>query len=125
LIEGTVNRTQQAAVESVDDIRAFPARLAALTPDAAQASRELKSFLLANVYSSPELVAERARSMGMIAVLFRFFVDDPRRLPEPYSQQALDSPPQRVICDYIAGMTDAFFLRMYEQLMGRPATLRS
>src|SRR5689334_14020467 len=31
LIEGTVNRTQQAGVESVDDIRAFPARLAALT----------------------------------------------------------------------------------------------
>jgi dGTPase len=125
LIEGTVGRTREAGVESVEDVRAFPARLAAMTPDAAEASRQLKSFLLANVYSSPELVAERARSMAMISELFRFFVEQPSRLPEPYSQQALESPPQRIVCDYIAGMTDGFFRRAYEQLIGRPASLRS
>jgi dGTPase len=61
--------------------------------------------------------------MARIAELFRFFVASPDRLPQPYAQQALDTPAHRVVCDYIAGMTDAFFLRTYE-LMLRPAANR-
>ena len=54
----------------------------------------------------------------MIGELFRFFLDDPGRLPPPYCQQALAEPAHRVVCDYIAGMTDAFFHRTYEQTIG-------
>jgi dGTPase len=61
--------------------------------------------------------------MAMIGELFRFFLDYPDRLPLPYSQQATEEPPHRVVCDYIAGMTDGFFRRTYEQMMGRPANL--
>ena len=57
--------------------------------------------------------------MCMIAELFQFFLDHPDRLPEPYSRQALDEPAHHVVCDYIAGMTDVFFRRTYEQTVGR------
>jgi dGTPase len=56
--------------------------------------------------------------MTMIGELFRFFLDHPGRLPPPYCQQALAEPAHRVVCDYIAGMTDAFFHRTYEQTVG-------
>jgi dGTPase len=56
----------------------------------------------------------------MIAELFGFFVEDPRRLPDPYTRLAETDPPHRVVCDYIAGMTDAFCRRTYEQAFGLP-----
>ena len=55
--------------------------------------------------------------MARIAGLFRFFLANPDRLPQPYAQQALEEPAHGVVCDYIAGMTDAFFLRTYELML--------
>ena len=69
---------------------------------------------------SPPLVEDRERSMSMIAELFQFFLDHPDRLPQPYAEQALGDSAPRVVCDYIAGMTDAFFHRTYEQWIGTP-----
>lgn len=117
LIEGTCAAVAQAGVQDVEDVRRWPVRLAAFTPETATASRDLKRLLFRKVYSSPALAADRNRSMEMIGALFRWFVDDPVRLPDPYSEQAQSEPPHRVVCDYIAGMTDVFFRRTYEQML--------
>jgi len=119
LIEGTSRRAREAGVKNVDDVRAFPGRLAAFTPEAAETSRVLKTFLYRNVYSSPALGEDRNRSMALIGELFQFFVEHPDRLPAQYREQALAEPAHRVVCDYIAGMTDAFLRRTYEQTIGR------
>jgi dGTPase len=126
LIEGICQQAQAAAVESCDDVRAFPGRLAAFTPDAGATSRNLKKFLHAKVYDAPELIADRTRSMGRIAELFQFFLDHPDRLPPAYREQAGAEPVYRVVCDYIAGMTDAFFRRTYQLWVGdtEPSTPR-
>ena len=119
LIEGTVASARQSQVASVEDVRAWRTRLASFTAEAGETSRALKRFLLERVYSSAALGEDRCRSVAMIGELFRFFLADPLRLPDPYSRQAAEEPPHRVICDYIAGMTDAFFHRTYEQTIGR------
>jgi dGTPase len=75
------------------------------------------------VYAAPALRAGRRHSQELIANLFRFFLDNPARLPQPYAAQAVSDPPHRVVCDYIAGMTDAFLHRTYEQVLGGAATL--
>jgi dGTPase len=102
----------------VGDVRAFPERLAAFAPEAAATSRALKRFLHARVYASPGLRQGRDRSMAMIGGLFRCFVEDPRRLPEPYRQRASEGAAHRVVCGYIAGMTDGFLRRTYRQTIG-------
>jgi dGTPase len=56
--------------------------------------------------------------MDLIAGLFQFFFDRPDRMPPAYTQQAMAEPTHRVVCDYIAGMTDVFFHRTYEQMIG-------
>jgi dGTPase len=118
LIEGIVESARQAGVGDAEAVRAYPRRIAAFTPETAGTSQALKRFLHARVYSTPELGEGRRRSMAMIAALFRFFLDRPDRLPQPYSDRALAEPPHRVICDYIAGMTDAFCHRTSEQTAG-------
>ncbi len=113
LIEGAIAAAAETGVEDADAVRHLSARLAAFTPDAAQTSRELKQFLMAKVYTAPDLSQDRARSMRRIVELFRFFLDFPERLPEAYRERTEQEPPHRVICDYIAGMTDSFFERVY------------
>jgi dGTPase len=121
LVEGTMARARESGAESADEVRELPARLAAFTPETAATSRELKRFLFRHVYSSPALGDDRRRSMALVARLFQYLVDSPARLPEPYSDQVSTEPVHRVVCDYIAGMTDTFFRRTYEQMIG-PAT---
>jgi dGTPase len=118
LIEGTVARATVAGAQTVDDVQAFPERLAAFAPEAAETSRALKRFLYTRVYVSPVLLEGRNRSTEMIGGLFRYFVDDPGCLPEPYRRLAAEGTAHRVVCDYIAGMTDGFLRRTYRQLIG-------
>lgn len=118
LIEGTVASARQAGVSDAEEVRVCPARLAAFTPQAADTSRALKRFLYQQVYASKDLGAGRSRSMDLIAGLFQFFFDRPDRMPPAYTQQAMAEPTHRVVCDYIAGMTDVFFYRTYEQMIG-------
>lgn len=118
LIAGTTTGAVAAGVQTADDVRAYATRLAAFTPEAAETSRALKRFLYLNVYSSKELGDDRNLSMSMIGELFGFFLENPDRLPPQYAEQALTHPAHRVVCDYIAGMTDVFLRRTYEHMIG-------
>ena len=123
LIAGTVANAREAGTRDAGDVRAAPCRLAAFTPETAATSRALKAFLYRRVYVSAALTEDRGRSMSMVAELFQFFTNHPDRLPQPYSEQARSEPAHRVICDYIAGMTDAFFGRTFEAMIGSPVIL--
>ena len=60
------------------------------------------------------LVRERDLSSRRVAELFQFFVAHPDRLPEGYGSEPL----HRSVCDYLAGMTDGYFNRTYQQMFG-------
>ncbi len=124
LIEGTSKCAIEAAVKNVEDIRNYPRRIAAFTPEAGMVNAELKRFLHANVYSAEALESERRKSAAMIAGMFQFFVENPDQLPAHYREQSQGEPVHRVACDYIAGMTDGFFQRTYKSLGidGEPAS---
>ncbi len=118
LIEGTVQRAKEAGCAGVDDVRRHPARLAAFTPETDTANRDLKRFLHRHVYTAAVLREERDRAAAMIGELFDFFLQHPDRLPASHSELIPDEPAYRVVCDYIAGMTDIFFQRTYQQMLG-------
>jgi len=54
----------------------------------------------------------------MVAELFDFYVAHPDKLPESYLESLGRLPIHRIVCDYIAGMTDGFFLRCFQQTVG-------
>ena len=108
----------ESGVRNVEGLRRHPGRIASFTPESSVANRELKRFLHCFVYSSEALATERRRSTAMIAELFGFLVEKPDRLPDHYLEQSAGQPVHRVVCDYIAGMTDGFFYRTYRQMLG-------
>jgi dGTPase len=121
LIESTRRAAVASGVQTVEDVRRCSTRLARFSPEARAQNDELKTFLFRRVYSHPAIAEERERSVGAIDALFRFFVEHPGRMPAYYAEQAQREPGHRVVCDYIAGMTDHFLLRQGHEFLGTPA----
>jgi dGTPase len=122
LIDDTRRRAEASGVKSVEDVRNHKERLAGFSSEVASQNASLKQFLNARVYSHPAISRERDRSVRMLDALFCFFLDHPDRMPKHYSELAQDEPPHRVVCDYIAGMTDHFLLRQCRELVGSPVS---
>jgi dGTPase len=117
LVEGTIDAACESGAESVDDVRRSPQRLVRMRPDPQSATAALKRFLLAKVYRSDTVQRERQHTEGVIGDLFHFFIEHPDRLPENYRDQTDELPIHRLVCDYIAGMTDTYILKIREQVL--------
>jgi dGTPase len=113
LIEGTAESATKAVVADCEAVRTHPVRVACFTPTVAATNAALKQFLRTRVYSSEVLVAARGRSAQRVTELFDFFAAHPDSLPHPYTERTRNEPVHRVVCDYIAGMTDGYFERIY------------
>lgn len=118
LLHGTAAAVEQSGVETVEDVRRHPARLIRYSGEAAETNAQLKLALRRDVYQSEMVAMERRMSTGKIARLFEYFVADPNRLPREYRESLPDQPPYRTVCDYIAGMTDGYLRRTYQQHFG-------
>jgi len=74
----------------------------------------LRSFLFEGVYLRPEARAEQEKAVSLVRALFSYYLEHPEAVPAEYRAVPGDMATQ--VADYIAGMTDRFALRTYEQL---------
>ena len=103
-------------VTSPDDVRRADRRCAAFSPPIAAAAREMQEFLLHNVYMCGDNLARDRQGQRVIRELFEAFTTDPSRLPRRYRRRTEADGLHRVVCDYIAGMTDRFCQREHARL---------
>jgi dGTPase len=123
LIEHTSRQIAATGAATVDDVRRQKKRLAGFSGGAATQTAGLKKFLHTHIYSHPAIVEDRERSVIALDALFRFYMENPGRMPPSYSELAKPDavntePRHRVVCDYIAGMTDHYLLRQCHELLG-------
>jgi dGTPase len=118
LITHTQKRLNQAGVRTLDGVRHHPERLAAFSPAVNVERKQNKDFLYENLYYSPALADEKDEAERVVRELFRFWLERPESLPHNYQEKAKEDSLPRVICDYIAGMTDHFILEQYEKHCG-------
>jgi len=117
LIETTRERLRAVGVASVEDVRRHPQRLVGFSTEGERRNRELKQFLMQRLYNHPAIVEDRARSVEALGQLFAYYLDHPEAMPPYYFELAQHQPRYRVVCDYIAGMTDGFLLRQHHELL--------
>lgn len=105
---------------TLDDIRAYPERLVGLSPEVEAERAETKEFLFRNLYYSPVLDPEKEDAERVITQLFDLWMKRPEKLPASYQEKAKSEsePRARVVCDYIAGMTDTYIYEQYERYCG-------
>ena len=123
LIEQTREGILASGAKNTDDIRRLPHRLVGFSTLVAKNNSDLKRFLYRRLYDHPAIVEERDRSVNALEQLLRFYLAHPTSLPKYYSELTAREAPHRVVCDYIAGMTDHFLLRQHRELVGMTASI--
>lgn len=116
---GKTGRPRPGTNILLDDIRAHPQRLVGLSPEIESERSRTKEFLYANLYYSPVLEPEKKDAERVIAELFELWMKNPEKLPASYQEKAESEPRARVVCDYIAGMTDTYIYEQYEKYCGK------
>jgi dGTPase len=115
LIQNTKRQIVTTGVHRLQDVRDFDQRLVGLSPEVEEERRGAKAFLYSTLYYSPTLDPEKEDAEQIIRQLFDFWMTKPEQLPPSYQESAKHTPLPRVICDYIAGMTDNYIYEQYEK----------
>jgi len=124
LIENTRARIAAARISSLADVRHHSERLVAFSPEVDGERRQAKAFLYQNLYNRPALAPEKKQAETVISELFAHWMREPSSLPRNYREKLRGESPARVICDYMAGMTDNYIVEQYEKYCGRGAAAR-
>ncbi|MFR4352402.1 MAG: deoxyguanosinetriphosphate triphosphohydrolase [Roseburia sp.] len=87
-----------------------------MSPEIEQGMRELRRFMFENVYKNPVAKGEESKAKAMVGQLFHYYMDHITLLPEKYlNMMAQGETRQRVVCDYIAGMTDQYAIAKFSE----------
>ena len=107
--------------QSAQDIRMAGRPMAQFSSDLWADLKQVRTFLFTRMYRAPSVVAMRKDVSAKVRALFPYFMEKPYLLPMEWQVEFAHSPDEqtiaRVVCDYIAGMTDRFALQQYEQLL--------
>jgi dGTPase len=115
LVRNTQKRITEAKIQTAEEVRACGERLAAFSPAVEAERKQSKDFLYENLYFSPSLSDEKDDAERIVRDLFSFWMEHSEKLPTQYQQKAKQESLPRVICDYIAGMTDPFIFEQYQR----------
>ena len=116
LIETTRAQIARAGIKALDDVRNYPERLPRFSPAVDEERRATKNFLYKQLYFSSALTPDKVDAEHIIQELFSLWMSRPDLLPYNYREKAGEESLPRVICDYIAGMTDSYIYEQYEKL---------
>ncbi len=106
----------EADINAVEDIYAMRESMIALSAGSDSELAELERFLMQNLYLHPSLVETTGKVKGWLQRLFERLCQDPKLMPGYFQRFIPPHGLQRAVCDYIAGMTDRFCLKMLDEI---------
>ena len=116
LIGTTLATLEAERIGSVDEIRQAGRRLVGYAEPTRALVAELKDFLYRNMYRHFRVVRMGDKAGRIIRDLFGSYVTEPLQLPPRYHERIDRDGLHRVVCDYIAGMTDRFAMDEHRRL---------
>jgi dGTPase len=89
-----------------------------MSPGREDAMKGLRSWLFCNVYLNEVPKAEEGKAQQMIAFLYSYYMDHIEQMPPEYLWliEERGEPEYRVVCDYIAGMSDSYAITKFEEI---------
>ena len=112
----TYKNLRDSNITSMEELRQINKQVVGYSPELAKKSRELKRFLMENLYRHYKVERMRVKAERCLMRLFETYVKHPTLLPAKYVKKMEVQGRERVICDYIAGMTDRFALDEFKRL---------
>ena len=108
---------RRAAVKSADDARRQPGRLIRYSAERRKLNGQLRKYLYRNFYYHPVVSKPNVRAIKLMEELFQHYLDNPKTLSDFSRKSVRRLGLHRVICDYIAGMTDLYVIKEHERLV--------
>jgi dGTPase len=117
LLEQTRQQIRHEGIRSVADVRHSAGRLVGPGPEVRALKVDLEAFLHRRVYRHARVLRMAAKGSRILGSLFAEFCRAPELLPERYAARVeREGNAERVVCDYLAGMTDRFAQNEYLKL---------
>jgi dGTPase len=116
VVSSSEKNIKKKGIETLNDVRILNTILISYSPRVEEESKKLKAYLHKNVYRHYKVERMRIKAERYITLLFETYRDNPTLLPPKYRERIQEDDKERVICDYIAGMTDRYALDEYKKL---------
>ena len=88
-----------------------------MSPEVEQATMALRAFMFENVYKNPVAKGEEEKAINMVTNLYEYYWKHIQLLPDQFLEMLEEEggTPERIVCDYIAGMTDTYAIKKFEE----------
>ena len=115
----TERRLAEDGIQSVEDVRAARRTLVQFSDPMLVELGVLRKFLFERMYRHYRVNRTRSQARRILADMFQLFMAEPEVMPTEWGVLAATSDPHkraRVVCDYIAGMTDRYAIEEHRKL---------
>jgi dGTPase len=123
VIQSSIERLRSAQPADIEAVRTHEQPLIGMSVQMREQHLELKQFLREQVYRHHRVLRMTTKAKRVVRELFEAFMDDPKLMPDEYREHALqagteggDARSARIVCDYIAGMTDRYAILEHRRL---------
>ncbi len=116
LIRTTFGKLEASGLRSPDEARKCRDRNVSLDPETSGKNAELKKFLLKEMYGHYRVIRMEEKARRILSDLFGSYTTRPEQLPPHVQHRIPTEGVKRVVCDYLAGMTDRYAMEEYRKL---------
>jgi dGTPase len=123
-VVGTSERLiRDAGVQSADDVRRCAKQLIRYSSERRKLNAELRRYLYKNLYFNRVVNEPHLRAKQLLRELFHFYLKHPKEIGAQARKQIRRAGLHRIVCDYIAGMTDRYAMLEHQRIFGKQASV--
>ena len=115
-----VNSTENIAnfeIKNFENIQDSQNFIISMSKKMQRECNQIRNFLYENVYNHPKLIEKKSNSENIVFKLFEYFDKFFDKLPSDWLLKSEFELKERIICDYISGMTDRYASKLYKSLI--------
>lgn len=116
LIQETEKRITKLKLKSCAQAKRLDNKIVSFSTQVQNLRRPLRTFLMENLYHHYRVIRMSNKAKRFIQELFKIYITNSKQLPPHIQKNISADGVRRVICDYIAGMTDRYALDEYKKL---------
>jgi dGTPase len=116
LVTTTDKNIKESGIKDYQQARQHPQRVVAFSKELSDRRKQFRDFLYKNVYFHWKVAKMSDKAQRFLKDLFRAYCNNKYMLHPHFQQAIAKDGVERVVCDYIAGMTDRYALEEYKKL---------
>jgi len=116
IINNSLKMINKFNIKTINDIKSHNFFLISMSDNIKKECLDIRSFLYENVYNHPKLLKKRSNSENIIFKIFEYYKKNFEKLPKDWLLKGELEIQERIICDYISGMTDRYASKLYKSI---------